>query len=405
MTPLFEVRCGACRTVQILDADGPTAALEACTECGSCTRFRFLEGDADAGLFETCRRLFGTHNLVRTDRGYRAVVADGWSIPRDAAAEVSRLGWFALTRRAFGRRVLQLSAAKGLKRNEHAWGWPLLLLVVSLPGLFVTGYEFAISLAEFARGAAGSATGMAVAYVAAVLFIVLSHEFGHYVAGRRSGIRVTLPYLIPVPLLFGTMGAMIQQRSPAPDRDALIRMGAAGPLAGLAATIVVLAIGIPLSIAVPATTLHGEFIHFGEPLLLRWMGAWLGPAVGPGQEVMEHPLALAGWFGLFLTALNLIPGGQLDGGHVLRGYLPDRLHRRVTYALALGLAALGTRYVGWYLWAVVLFILGRLGDPGATDEERPVSAAAHAMAIGCAIAMVLCFVPDPITFDVFGGQR
>ena len=147
-----------------------------------------------------------------------------------------------------------------------------------------------------------------------LLLILGCHELGHWLASRRHGVDVSFPYFIPGPTLVGTFGAFIAMKSPISDRNALIDIGAAGPLAGLAVTIPVLFVGLALSQVVPAVQTEGVGIHLGECALFSAVNWIVNGTIGPDQDVILHPVAFAGWIGLLVTSLNLIPVGQLDGG-------------------------------------------------------------------------------------------
>ncbi|WP_096389279.1 site-2 protease family protein [Halopenitus persicus] len=165
-------------------------------------------------------------------------------------------------------------------------------------------------------------------FTAAVLGVLLTHELGHYVAGRYYGVNVSLPYVIPFVFPFGTLGAIIRMKGRIPSRRVLFDIGAAGPIAGLLATVVVTAIGLSLDpIAVPERVLQrsGEVIVFNDPPLLAWIADALGRPTGyedPTKAV--HPVVIGGWVGMFFTLLNLLPVGQLDGGHMTRAMLGER---------------------------------------------------------------------------------
>src|SRR5258707_441474 len=184
-----------------------------------------------------------------------------------------------------------------------------------------------------------------------LLAILGTPEFGHSFTARAYGASVSLPYFIPAPppFLFGTLGAIIRMRSPARDRNSLFDIAAAGPLAGLVIALPALWIGLGWSTvaALPA----GGSVSFGDSLLLRFM-TWLafGP-LPPGHDVFVHPVALAGWVGLFVTALNLIPVGQLDGGRIAYALFGAR-HRQISIATFVALLALGavTGAGNWFVW-------------------------------------------------------
>ncbi|WP_435117856.1 site-2 protease family protein [Halolamina sp. C58] len=247
-------------------------------------------------------------------------------------------------------------------------------------------------------------------FTAAVLGVLLTHEMGHYVAGRRHGVDVSLPYVIPFYVPFGTMGAVIRMRSRVPDREALLDIGAAGPLAGLVATVVVTAIGVSLDpMTVPQRVLQGtgEAIVFHNPPLLDLIATALGQETGysdPSQAV--HPVVMGGWIGMFFTVLNLLPVGQLDGGHILRAVLGPR--QETVAALVpgalFGLAGylwyvrdLGMQNsVGlWLLWGFITLFVSFGGAANPIDETplgwKRVAVAALTFALGA-----LCFLPVPI---------
>ena len=230
-----------------------------------------------------------------------------------------------------------------------------------------------------------------------LLAILGTHEFGHYFTARAYGASVSLPYFIPAPppLLFGTLGAIIRMRSPARDRNSLFDIAAAGPLAGLVVALPALWIGLGWSkvAAVPA----GESVAFGDSLLLRLM-TWLafGP-LPPGHDVFVHPVALAGWVGLFVTALNLIPVGQLDGGRIAYALFGGR-HRQISIATFLGLLALGavTGAGNWFVWAfLLLFVMGFHHQP-PLDDLSPLSPGRYAVGFLCLLLLILLIPPVPI---------
>ncbi|QHS16399.1 site-2 protease family protein [Halopenitus persicus] len=165
-------------------------------------------------------------------------------------------------------------------------------------------------------------------FTAAVLGVLLTHELGHYAVGRYYGVNVSLPYVIPFVFPFGTLGAIIRMKGRIPSRRVLFDIGAAGPIAGLLATVVVTAIGLSLDpIAVPERVLQrsGEVIIFNDPPLLTWIADALGRPTGYEDSAKAvHPVVIGGWVGMFFTLLNLLPVGQLDGGHMTRAMLGER---------------------------------------------------------------------------------
>ncbi len=185
----------------------------------------------------------------------------------------------------------------------------------------------------FTEGKDAFSIASGLMFSAAIMGILLCHEMGHYVAARLHGVDVSLPYFLPFPLPpIGTFGAIIKMRVPPRTRSALIDIGSAGPLAGIVVTLVVTFIGLKLSVVRPLTDLPSHAWMEGNSLLYLLLKKLAHPEMGPAQDVWMHPVAWAGWVGILVTSLNLIPVGQLDGGHVLYAMVGPRAHRRVAVA-------------------------------------------------------------------------
>jgi membrane-associated protease RseP (regulator of RpoE activity) len=234
-------------------------------------------------------------------------------------------------------------------------------------------------------------------FAATLLTILLAHELGHFFACRHHHIHASYPFFIPFPSLIGTFGAFILMRSPIRTTRSLFDVGASGPLVGFAFAVPALFYGVLHSTIVPAIA-HADpnqnSVIFGTPLLLRLLDALFHPGVNP-HILLLPPVGRAAWVGLFATTLNLLPAGQLDGGHILRSVSP-RLHRFSTLLLPLALIPLGYFFwYGWFVWAALLFGLRFLRiapiyDPIALDPSRRL-AALLTLAI-----FILCFMPAPI---------
>ena len=227
----------------------------------------------------------------------------------------------------------------------------------------------------------------------ALLTILMAHEMGHYLTCRHYGIDASLPYFIPAPTLIGTLGAFIRIRSPMIWRRQLFDVGVAGPVAGFVFLLPLLAIGLAYSKVVPGFERDSDFV-FGVPLLQRMLGAAIFPGVDPG-DIHLHPVARAAWFGSLATALNLMPIGQLDGGHILyafaRGY-----HRALTNLFILALLPLAFFFTwSWAFWALLLFLLGRK-HPRIYDST-PMGAGRIQLGIVALVLFVLCFSPSPVS--------
>jgi membrane-associated protease RseP (regulator of RpoE activity) len=193
-------------------------------------------------------------------------------------------------------------------------------------------------------------------YSITLLVILLAHEMGHYLTCRYYGIAASLPYFLPAPTLIGTFGAFIRIRSAIFSRRQLFDVGVAGPLAGFVFIVPVLAIGLAYSKVVPGIDNQSDIIY-GTPLILRAMEWVLFPGV-PTSDIYLHPIARAAWVGLFATALNLLPIGQLDGGHIVYA-LSGSSHKLVTHLSLITLLVLGIYWQSWIVWAVILFLFAR----------------------------------------------
>ena len=240
-------------------------------------------------------------------------------------------------------------------------------------------------------------------YFALPLMAMLGcHELAHYVVARRYALDASLPYFIPIPppFLFGTLGAFISIRQPFTDRKALFDIGAAGPLAGLAIAIPVTLAGIFLSISTPTPGLNvcgPSFLGTSySSLVIGLPELWAGlAALFPVGVVSLHPLALAGWVGIFVTAINLLPAGQLDGGHVFRALLGDNT-RYLSYAIALFLVVVGLFfYFGWLVFALLVILLG-LRHPPPLNDLSPIGWKRGLAGIGVALVLVSGFTLVPV---------
>ena len=207
-----------------------------------------------------------------------------------------------------------------------------------------------------------------IAFSGTLLFILGVHELGHYFISRRWGMRVTLPYFIPVPIGLGTLGAFIRLRSPIPNRRVLFDIGASGPLAGFVVTIPAIVVGLLYSRVLPSTDVSGG-ISLGSSLLFSFLTkSVLGVSVDD-VTIILHPIALAGWLGLFVTVINLLPIGQLDGGHIIYA-LMGRRHRVVALVTLAVLVLLSFFWRGWLFWAGIVVVFGFRHPPLLDDYVR-----------------------------------
>jgi membrane-associated protease RseP (regulator of RpoE activity) len=239
-------------------------------------------------------------------------------------------------------------------------------------------------------------------FAASLLSILLAHEAGHYVACRLYGVDATLPFFIPVPPPFiaGTLGAFIKIRSPIPSRRALFDIGVAGPLAGFLVIIPVACAALLTSRPAPPLPTEGVII-FNDPALLRLLAAPLG--VRDLAGIAPNPFYFAAWIGLLVTSLNLLPVGQLDGGHAVYSVFGRRAHKhagRLAFLSMLALAPLGWLWHGvpsGFLYVALLFIMLRLPHPQPLDEQQPLGPARNAVALLTLLVFALSFIPFPLT--------
>jgi membrane-associated protease RseP (regulator of RpoE activity) len=235
-------------------------------------------------------------------------------------------------------------------------------------------------------------------FAASILAILTSHEMSHFLASRRHRLDVSLPYFLPgipfPPPLPGTFGALIRIRSPILDKRALVEVGCSGPLMGILVAVPVLVVGLMLSPVKELPAGASDGIQLGEPLLFKLV-CWLtlGP-LGPDDHVIMHPVAFAGWLGLLITALNLLPVGQLDGGHVMYALFPN-WHRRISIACIVMLIVFGIlTWQGWLLWAVVLSVMGVRHPPPYCDWI-PLNRRHKALGVLTIAVFLLTFTPMP----------
>ena len=295
------------------------------------------------------------------------------------------------------------------------------LFFLTLITCLVAGTQFAVAYAhqqpasidEFLRAFPllyknPSALLAGLPFALTLLTILLAHELGHFFACRRHHIHSTYPFFIPFPSLIGTFGAFILIRSPIRTTRALFDVGASGPIVGFLFAVPALLYGVLHSAVVPALAQLDPSqtdVLFGAPLLLRMLNAVFHPGVNPNMLLLP-PIGRAAWVGLFATSLNLLPTGQLDGGHILRSVSP-RLHRVLSWLLPLGLFALGyltTLHPGsfhpqwslWYVWATLLLAIRFLRTAPIYDP-LPLDPPRQLLALLTLAIFLLSFMPAPIS--------
>lgn len=291
----------------------------------------------------------------------------------------------------------------------------IVLFVLTVFTTFLTGLSF------------GGTVLSALSFSGALLFILGSHEMGHYYYGRKYGVDITPPYFIPAPPIIspiGTFGAFIKIKSPISTRKALFDIGIAGPLAGIIASIPILLIGIKLSTIVDIARDAGEQgLTLGSPLIFTFFTGIFFGRIPEEKDLFLHPVAFAGWVGLFVTALNLIPSGQLDGGHIVYSLFSKKIHRITSIVMiallvifGLGTESLLAQYQkfaggalpeflsrvpqfegwpGWTLWAVLLTLMGTKHPPTVYDDGE-LDTGRKLLGFIALLIFIGCFSPVPI---------
>jgi membrane-associated protease RseP (regulator of RpoE activity) len=296
------------------------------------------------------------------------------------------------------------------RRPRQKFPWvPLLLLFVTFVTTTAIGVEYATSFAANVEAFSGDDTLTAMMtrpilhprllvlglpFSLTLLAILMAHELGHFFACKYYGIDVSYPYFIPGPPFFGTFGAFLRIRSPITTRRALFDIGIAGPIAGFALAVPIVAYAIAISKVVPAAPVDTSLL-FGTPLLMRGLIGMFHPGADVAS-VLLHPTARVAWVGFLATALNLIPAWQLDGGHIVYSLIPEK-HQRISLGVGLALVGLGVYFWrGWILWGFVMVVLSmRFKHPPVYDRWESLNASRKLLAVGALAIFVLCFMLWP----------
>lgn len=231
-------------------------------------------------------------------------------------------------------------------------------------------------------------------YSLTLMAILSIHEFGHYFAARKFGVSATLPYFIPFPSIIGTMGAVIKTKSPIPHRRALFYIGIMGPLPGFFASLIAVLAGVSISEVMPIPLDGGLIIQLGNSMLFSFIVYVMHGALPAGYDLFLHPIAWAGWIGFFITSLNLMPIGQLDGGHVLYSLIGRRQMYIGWFALTV-LAVLAFIWPGWVLWIIITLLILMVAHPPVM-ETTPLSPGEKAAGWFCMMVFILTFIPVPV---------
>jgi membrane-associated protease RseP (regulator of RpoE activity) len=293
-------------------------------------------------------------------------------------------------------------------RDRREWILSVVLFLATFASTTFAGLFFVYGDVGFLRMALEvianpSTLRNGTAFSFTLITILLAHEMGHYLACRHYGIRCTPPYFIPFPFSFaGTMGAFIRIKAPFHNRKSLFDVGIAGPLAGFAVALPALVIGVGRSRLIPKGSLIGGDLAFGEPLLFRWVGSVVLGYAADRQDMIADPMAMAAWFGLLVTSLNLFPIWQLDGGHIAYALCGRENQKRITIGATAALVLIS--FLGWpipsYLvFAVLLLILGlrsRFYHPPTMYEDEKPGFGRVMLGILALWILLVTFIPVPI---------
>jgi membrane-associated protease RseP (regulator of RpoE activity) len=273
--------------------------------------------------------------------------------------------------------------AHQLTRNRNRIWLHVLLFVLTCMTTFLMG------LSDGLLGA--------FAYSGGIMTILLTHELGHYLMARKYRVPATLPYFIPLPLPpFGTMGAVIKMGGYIPDRRALFDIGAAGPFAGFVMILPAIVIGLKLSQVQEVASLGESSISLGDSLLFTFLARIVKGPLEPGKDIILHPLAFAGWVGLLVTALNLLPIGQLDGGHIMYAlfWKKSKIISILFYITLLIICLFF--YFGWFLLVVVLAVIRK--HPPTQNDSIPLDRRRKLAGLFAIFLFILAFTPVPFGF-------
>ncbi len=354
---------------------------------------------AVAVYFPVYETRVGPQSLLLAIHADRASLASQFDRLRQ---ELWTLGYVPLLRRESGEDFIEVVRRPKTGRSRL---WINILLIAGTFG--TTVFAGALIWLTYVGGPSLGATDFlygAIYFSLPVMLILGLHESAHYVMARRRHLDASLPYFVPIPppFLFGTLGAFVSIREPFPDKKALFDIGAAGPLAGFVASIPIALVGLFMSIhapVVPATycgptilgTSYGNLL-IGDSLFWAFLQLFV-----PVTLVSLSPLALAGWVGIFVTAINLLPAGQLDGGHIFRALFGDRT-RYVSYAIVIFLFGIGllAGYVGWLFFALLILLLG-LRHPPPLNDVSPLGGPRYALGAVVLAILISGFVLVPLS--------
>ena len=292
------------------------------------------------------------------------------------------------------------------RRFQHVvWKHVLLFLLTLATTTLVGADHYAAFLSEFSSKPIQFDRHLLVSglwYSLTILTVLGAHEMGHYLACRRYQVDATLPYFLPLPPPFftGTLGAVIRIREAFPTKAILFDIGVAGPVAGFLALVPALFVGLSMSTIVPTPPASTNLVYLGEPLLFQWATWLVFGTVADGYTLNMHPIVFASWFGMLATALNLLPFGQLDGGHITYATL-GRWSTPISIATvttAVIMTFLASSWLVMTVMMVVMLVLFGPRHPRVIYENEPIGTARQVVAVLALIILILCFTPVPLQF-------
>ncbi len=293
-----------------------------------------------------------------------------------------------------------LIVAKDIRPKTKRIPWLNILLFVLTLASMIIAYGYIKYDSEIFRDFSLMSEG--IKFALALMPILLFHEFGHYLAARRNKADVSLPYFIPAPTLIGTLGAVIKSRSPFKTRRELFDVGAAGPLAGFVPAVIILAVGFSNAeaIAIGDQPLGTGHLLMGQSLIYYLLKMLFVSPVPEGYTLIMSPTIFAGWVGLFVTMINLMPVGQLDGGHIIYAMFGKKLQLYLAWVVVAGLVAMGFFWPGWFVWAFLAVVIIKLKHPPTLNDAVKLDRSRVILGWISIALFILTFIPIPLKFVI-----
>lgn len=359
-----------------------------------------MHDTASEGLVDKLRAQLGDVFLTEnvTVRGDGRVVSFLGRLLTDAESAFAileerfkRLGFVPLLSRNKGQDTILAAPAPAEKQGSRPIVNLALFLAtvgtVILAGALQEGYN------PFTDPPVAILTG--IPFAVALMGILVTHELAHFFVATARGMRQTLPYFIPIPFSpVGTFGAVIRMESPIKDRKALFDVGISGPLAGLVVSLIALVVGLGRSEVVELAAPPPGTMYLGSGILVEWLTDLVMGPLPDHVDVLLDPVAFAGWFGVFITAMNLIPLSQLDGGHVGYAFF-GKAHRFVAILVFVAMLALAVFWTGWLIWGFFILIFGGLRHPPPLNDITPLDTKRKILAIFSFVLLFLLATPRP----------